>query len=364
MTVPTLSPSSADDQISLKELLYKLKKLFAYLLSKWKIILVAGIIGASIGLKNVINEKPIYTATLSFVLEDDKSSGGAVSGAFGLASQFGIDVGGSVGSIFSGANLLELFKSRRMVEQTLLNPVKVDGKIISFAEWYIQNAEWRKAWAKKEDFQNIQFLPNANRANFTRVQDSIMGLLYQNLSTNSLVIDQKDKKASIISVVVKSTDERFAQCFTEAITKEVSDFYIVTKSKKANMNIAILERQTDSIRTELNGGISGVALANENTFGLNPAFNVNRVPSSLSQVDVQVNTAILIALVQQTEMARVTLSKETPLIQVIDRPILPLKKEKYSKAKGILQGGFLAEFLIVLVLVVRRIGRKIFLHNP
>jgi hypothetical protein len=37
---------------------------------------------------------------------------------FGLASSFGIDLGGGGGSIFTGSNLTELFKSRAMVEQT------------------------------------------------------------------------------------------------------------------------------------------------------------------------------------------------------------------------------------------------------
>jgi uncharacterized protein involved in exopolysaccharide biosynthesis len=359
MTDPNISPIAAEDEISLKELIIKLKEWVTYLLSKWLIIGLAGIIGASIGLVYALNDKPIYTATLSFVLEDEKSGGGGLSGALGLASQFGIDMGGSAGGIFTGTNLLELFKSRRMVEQTLLKPVSVDGKTISYAEWYIQNAQWRKAWQKKEGYLNIQFLPNADRDKFTRVQDSIMGVMYEDLSKNGLVVSQKDKKISIISVEVKSVDELFAQSFTEAIAKEVSDFYVQTKSKKANLNMAILERQTDSIRQELNGAITGVAVANDNTLGLNPALNVQRVPSARRQVDVQANTAILTVLVQQTEMAKVTLRKETPLIQVIDRPILPLKKEKFGKAKGILLGGFLAGFLIVLGLVFRKLIRGI-----
>lgn len=117
----------------------------------------------------------------------------------------------------------------------------------------------------------------------------------------------------------------------------------------------ILQRQTDSIRAALNGAITGVAVANDNTFGLNPAMNVKRAPSSRRQVDVQANTAILTELVKQLEMAKVALRKDTPLIQVIDRPILPLKKEKFGKAKGILLGGFLAGFLSVLFLTVRRV---------
>ena len=70
---------------------------------------------------------------------------------------------------------------------------------------------------------------------------------------------------------------------------------------------------------------------------------------------MQANTAILTKLVKQTEMAKVALRNEIPLIQVIDQPILPLKKEKFEKAKGIVLGGILAGSLIALVLILRRI---------
>jgi hypothetical protein len=111
--------------------------------------------------------------------------------------------------------------------------------------------------------------------------------------------------------------------------------------------MAILQKQTDSIRAELNGAITGVAVANDNTFMLNPALNVNRAPSAKRQVDVQANTAILTELVKQTELAKVTLRKETPLIQVIDRPILPLPKERFGKAKGLILGSVLGGFLTI-----------------
>jgi uncharacterized protein involved in exopolysaccharide biosynthesis len=64
-------------------------------------------------------------------------------------------------------------------------------------------------------------------------------------------------------------------------------------------------------------------------------------------------------LVKQTELAKVTLRKETPLIQVIDRPILPLPKEKFGIAEGILLGGVVAGFLMVLWLIVRRIFKEL-----
>jgi len=354
----TTNRHTPNDEISLKELIEKGKEWYDYLLSRWKTIVLAGILGAVLGLAYSFIKKPVYTATLSFVVEDEKSGGG-LSGALGLASSFGFDFGGSGGNVFSGANLTEFFKSRIMVEKTLLAPVVVDGKRISLAEMYIQNSKWRKEWEKEPKFAKIQFLPDVDRKNYTRVQDSILGIISTNLTKYNLLVGQKDKKISIISIEMNSPSELFAKYFTEALAKQVSDFYVATKSKKSRMNMAILERQTDSIRRELNIAITGVAVANDNTFNLNPSLNVRRTPSAKRQVDVQANTAILTELVKQTELAKVALRKETPLIQVIDRPILPLKKERFGKAKGIVMGGFFSGFFFVLGLVFRRIYHRI-----
>jgi uncharacterized protein involved in exopolysaccharide biosynthesis len=346
-----------NDEITLKELLEKAKEWYSYLLSQWKIIVMAGVVGAALGLAYSISKKPIYTATLSFALEDEKAGG--MSGALGLASSLGFDLGGSAGGMFTGGNLTELFKSRSMVEQTLMQPVLAGKDTISLAEMYIRTQEWRDKWQEKPKLKTIQFPPLTKRKYFTRVHDSIMGKMYEDLSKNSLTVAQKDKKISIISIDVKSENEAFAKAFSETLAKQVSDFYVDTKSKKARMNMAILQHQTDSIRGELNGAITGVAVANDNTFMLNPALNVNRAPSAKRQVDVQANTAILTELVKQTELAKVTLRKETPLIQVIDRPILPLPKERLGKAKGILIGGFISGFLIVCFLIGRRVLKLI-----
>lgn len=347
-----INKKELQEEVTLKEIFLVVKEWWLYFLSKYKIIVLAGILGAIFGVVYSISKKDLYVATLSFALEDDKS--GSMGGALGLASQFGLDVGGGGGGVFAGANLIELFKSRSMVEKTLLTPITEKGKTISLAEMYIKEKEWRKKWDKKKEFKNIQFLPNANRDNFTRAQDSILELIYKDLSVSGLTVMQKDKKVSIITLEVKSTNEVFSKAFNESLAKVVSDFYIAAKSKKSLINMTILQRQLDSIRGELNGSITGVAVANDRTFNLNPALNVKRVPSVRKQVDVQANTAILTELVKQTELSKVTLRKDTPLIQVIDRPIFPLKKERFGKAKGIVYGGFIGGFLIIAFLTIKK----------
>ncbi len=360
-THPTNNNHSADaDEISLKELIQKIKEWLAYLKTKWKIIFLAGVLGAAIGVVYALFQKPTYKAVLTFALEEDKGGGGGLSGAMGLASSFGIDLGSSGGGAFAGSNLMELMKSRLLVEKTLLNPVLVNGNTISLAEYYIQINELREKWSEKLALKNIQFLPNADRSSFTLEQDSILQTIFKSLTDlKSLTITQKDKKVSITNIEVISENEKFAKVFCENLAKETSEFYVETKSKKSRLNVEILQKQTDSIREALNSAITGVASASDNVYNLNSALMVKRAPSTKKQVDVQANTAILTQLVAQLELSKVTLRKETPLIQVIDRPILPLEKDKVSKLKSLILGGFLAGLLTVLYLVFLSLYKKI-----
>jgi hypothetical protein len=348
------------DEISLKELILKIQRLWHFLLSKWITILIAGIIGGAIGLTYAFLKKPLYKAELSFALEDDKSSsGGGLSGALGLASQFGFDLGSSGGGAFSGDNLQQLMKSRSMVENTLLTTVNVNGKKETLAELYISFNKLHEQWLNKPELKDIQFLPGTDRTKFTLQQDSILGVFYRNIIKNNLFVDKIDKKLSIIIVVVNSTNELFSKYFTEILTKTVSDFYIDTKTKKSVQNVNILQHQTDSVRRELNAAITGVALSGDVNPNANPSLQILRVPSQHRQVDVQANQAILTQLVANLELSKVSLRKETPLIQVIDRPILPLEKERFGKAKGLILGGVMFGILTVLFLVFSKALKSI-----
>ena len=349
-----------NDEISVKELIFKIREWYQFFLTKWKLIVLVSAIGAAIGLAYAFIRKPIYIAELTFAMEDDKSGGGGLSGALGLASSFGIDLGGgSAGGAFSGANLMVLMKSRKIVEKTLLSPVEYKGKIISLVDYYIEFNELREEWIKKPNLKNIHFPLNSDRSNFTLQQDSILKIIYNEIINYNLSVGQSDKKISIINVNVNTIEEGFSKEFCETLAKVTSDYYVEIKSKKSRMNVEILQKQADSIRAELNSAITGVAAASDNVYNLNPAFNVKKTPSTRRQVDVQANTAILTQLVANLELSKVSLRKETPLIQVIDRPILPLDKDKVSKLKSILLGGFLAGFLTLLYLVFTSLYKKL-----
>lgn len=347
------------DEISFKELIFKIKGWLMYLKSKWIIICITGIFGASIGFTYAYFQKPTYTATLSFALEDDKSGSAGLSGGMGLASSLGLDLGTNAGGAFSGTNLIVLMKSRTLVEKALLNSVTVLGKTQSLADYYLEFSKLRDVINQKSNLSNIHYKLNENRKNFSLEKDSLLGEIYKVIvggggnSGGLLNVSQKDKKVSIIDVDVKTENEIFSKRLTESIVEVVSEFYITTKSKKARINVEILKKQVDSVRAELNAAISGVAQASDNTFNLNSALNIKRTPTAKRQVDVQANTSILTQLVTNLEMAQVTLLKETPLIQIIDSPILPLKKEKVSKLKNLVLFGFLTSVFLSVAFIIK-----------
>ena len=313
-----------NDEISLKELILKIKEWYQFLLTQWKLIVLMGVIGGVIGFTYAYRQPTTYKAVLTFALEEEKGGGG-MSGLGGLASQFGFDIGGSAGGAFAGSNLIELMKSRLLVEKTLLNPIEVEGKKISIAEYYIQINKMREAWDENPAFKNIQFLPNADRTKFTLQHDIILNSIFSAVTgPKNLSIGQKDKKASITSIQVISSDENFSKIFCENLAKETSEYYVEIKSKKARMNVEILQHQVDSIRGQFNNSINEVAIASDGVFNLNPALKSKGTQPAKRQVDLQINTTMLTSLVTNLEMSKMALRNETPLIQVIDKPIFPL----------------------------------------
>lgn len=173
--------------------------------------------------------------------------------------------------------------------------------------------------------------------NHTRIQDSILNFFYKKLTKDqNLTIQQKDKKITIINIEVTSIDELFSKLFCEGLAKETSEFYIQTKSKKARINTNVLQKQADSVKNELNLAITGVAQDVDKIYNLNPSLNIKGASTKKKQIDISANTEVLKQILIQLELSKITLRKETPLIQLIDQPTFPLEQIKFGYLKTII----------------------------
>ncbi|MFN3300758.1 MAG: hypothetical protein ACK41Z_11265 [Sediminibacterium sp.] len=335
-----------EGDFSISQIITGIKLVITYLKRKWIIVVLFGLFGCIIGLAYSLSQKTKYIGKLTFAFEDESSK----SSVGGLASQFGFDVGGGAGGAFSESNLGELMKSRALVEKALLTRVSINARVVPLIYYYLNP---RGDSLDNKNYDEIKHLSYSNRESFTLLQNELLGRVYEKIIRDNLKISQVDRRISIMIIEVVSESEIFSKFFAEILSEVVSDFYVFTKSKKGLNNVQILQKQFDSVKFVLGSAMSGVAQANDNTFNLNSAFNINKVPSSKRQIDVQLNTALLSQLSSNLELARISLRKETPLIQVIDKPILPLKAQKVGRMKSMLLGGILSAGLVVFLLIAK-----------
>ena len=346
-----------DEEITLKEVIYKFTSAFQYLKSRWILILLFSIIGLIGGLVYALNKKPQYEAVMTFALQDDQNPSSVAYS--GLASQLGMDINGVETGTFAGNNIINLLQSRSVIEKTLLTTTQQEGKNITLAELYIQFNKLRDKWKDYPKLSKVQFLPNDNPEKYTLIQDSVLKIFYNDIKGKCLTIDKVEDATSIISVTVRTTSPVFSKAFTEALVKKVSDFYVETKTQKTLENVLILQHQKDSVRQELNRALSGVAASTDLNPNPNPNMQVLHVGAQRKTFDVQVNQTMLSELVRNLEIAKVTLRKETPLIQIIDKPNFPLDVKGFSKFKGMFIGFFVGLLLIVIFLLTKRFLEKV-----
>ncbi|HEY0057411.1 MAG TPA: lipopolysaccharide biosynthesis protein [Pedobacter sp.] len=338
------------DAIALDEAVMSIKQWYSHMLSQKKIILLAILLG---GLSGILYAwlKPVkYVADCTFVLEEDNSS---MMGQYaGLASMIGINLGGLGGGkgLFQGDNLIELYKSRSMLKKTLLSEVSFNGKNQLLVERYIEFNEVGTKWKNlsKADL-------NFRRVPYTIKQDSILRKIVKDINKNYLTVSKPDKKLSLFKVEVISKDQLFAKNFTDKIVQNVNEFYGKLKTKKSLESVAVFKRQADSVRRMLDRSISGTAIATAANPNANMALQMLKVPSQKFQVDIRANAAIYEELVKNLEMTRISLRRETPLIQVVDSADLPLDEKKIGKLLGLVIGSAIAGVLIVAFLILKKI---------
>jgi uncharacterized protein involved in exopolysaccharide biosynthesis len=342
-------------EISVKDVFIKAQNAAKFLKSKWVTIIAFAFLGAACGIAYSILKKTQYTATCTFVLDDgNKSGAGHLSG---LAAMAGIDIGGSSNGIFSGDNIIELYKSRLMLEKTLLSEVDFYGKKQLLINHYIDFNKLRSKWRDKDHIDNISFYGDASK--FNRKQDSIISDIVDKINKKALSVIKLDKKLDIIYVQFTSDDELFAQRFTNTLVETVNDFYAETKTKKSKANVELLQREADSVKLRLNSSINGVASAIDASPNANSALLTLKVPSQRKQIDVQANSAIYSEIMKNLELSKINLQQETPLIQIIDSPVLPLEANHPGKIKfgvlGLILGSISTIFFLLFSKIVAAI---------
>lgn len=320
--------ASNSNTIRLEDLLNAIKFYFTYVTKKRKLFIILIIIGTLLSSGYYFFQKPKFEAVSTFILEAKDQTG---NGLAGLASQFGFDISSMSGSsnLFGGDNILDILKSKMVIEKVLLTKVdnSIGEKKETLVNLFINSYELNKKWGSKNvEFAQISF--QNEEAVHSILQDSILELVYLQLIKKHLKVETLSKKGSIIKVTTVSNNPVFSKSFTERLIAETKNFYIAVKTRNAISNISALERRSDSlfkIINEKSGQSAALQIAD-----LNPTIKIAEVPVEISQRGKLVALTLYTEVMKNLEASRMSLANQTPVIQLLDIPKYPLVNQNKS----------------------------------
>lgn len=341
--------SQVFDEFSPRKLVVLGQHSGAYLFSKWKTILLVALLFGLGGYIRSYLKKPTYVAEITFAL--DEGAGQSTKSEYSqLSEQLGIETILNAGGVFSSpTNILELMQSRLLIEKTLRDSVSIAGKQIIFANFFLDSLDYRDKWLKG---QQLNFSSVKKDTNEVLFESKVIRDIYQNLITQNIGVDKKGKGTSIISVSCTSESQLFSKFFLEALINKVTQYYIETKTLRSKINVAFLQKRTDSIKNAFSGALFGRAAFTD--ANINAVRQISTVSGEKQQTDVQILKTTYVDLVRSLEAAKSTLMRETPLIQYLDLPILPLKANSSGPLKNFIVFFIIGAFLIIFYLTVKK----------
>lgn len=312
------------DEFSPKKAILQTRYLALYIGSKWLTIIVVSLLFGAAGYLYTHLKKPQYFAEITFALDEGASSQSKSPAAL-IQEKLGIEVESEAGGVFSSmSNIVELIKSRLLIEKTLKSSVTIKGKKLVFADFFLDSLDYRDKWIKDRPNHQLNFKSYSANSTEGLLTNSVINNMYDVLVNKYLSITTKGDGTTIISVTCISENELFSKYFLEALLNEVTEYYIETKTQRSKINLAFLQRKTDSVKTAYyNTMYNRASFADSHS---NPSRQIATVYRDKQLTDVQILRTSYSDLVKSLDAAKNSLLKDTPLFQFLDTPILPLKK--------------------------------------
>jgi Chain length determinant protein len=351
-------PNNRFDEFSPKKLILQALDINRTVLQKWKLILLFTLLAGTIGVVYSLRKKPNYVAEITFAL-DEGAMPNPRGGFAALQQELGIyspnlEAGGVFSSII---NIIELIKSRFLIDKTLRNTVLIGGKRYSFLDYFLEAQNLREKWTKNTKYADQSFPLNKKDYADTIFENNIIRMSHDLITAKMINVSAKGKGTTIVSVLLISENELFSKYFLEELIHEVTKYYLESKTQRSKLNLDFIQKRVDSTRRAYNSSLYGRASFTD--AHVNPALQISVIPTEKKQTDVEILRTSYIELVKDLESAKTALMKDTPLFQYLDTPILPLKKLQSSWLKFLLISSILGAIASYGFFTARLIWRRI-----
>jgi len=142
----------------------------------------------------------------------------------------------------------------------------------------------------------------------------------------------------------------------ERIAEEAKKLYITVRTSTSQRNVDRLQAKADSLLNLLNG--KSYELAETQILNANPTIKTLSLPSKFAARNELIISTLYTEIVKNLETAKTSLMLQTPAIQNLDSPRLPLENGKKGRLYNIILFAFLTFFCCVLFSLFNFINLK------
>ena len=343
-----------EDEITLKDLIAKIKEYGVEVIKNWKILLMFIIPITALMLYKALTTPITYTSTLTFMVNENEGGMG-MGAAAGILGMLG--GGGEKNNL---DKILELSKSQRILNEALLTKVEINGKTDIYANHIISvydmcNTDWEKDTA----LQNGFIFKHNKIDSFSRKELSAIKSIYSKILGNEkyapLYSTSSSKQTSIMKMSLNTTSEELCVKLLKTIYDRLNIFYVSKSIEKQKYTYEVVVAKVDSIKRLLYGREYAKASYSDTHRGL--VMETQQVPTQRLSRDINMLSIMYAEAIKNAEVADFSLKNKVPFVQAIDVPMFPLNPEKTGKIKALAIGIAIGMIIGILFIVIRRIIR-------
>ena len=259
----------------------------------WWVVLGVPLLAGVIVIGRALRAERTYTAAASFMPDSRRSGGGGLSG---LAAQFGVSLPGSDGGQ-SPAFYAELARSRSVLAEIAADRFTLED---------------RRTGTYAQLFGIVGESP-------AHVEASVIERLSRQVSSSIA------QKMGVVQVGVTTTSAALSQQIADSLVAVINRFNLERRQSQAVAERHFAERRMAEARLELR-------TAEQRLLAFLQSNRIRSAPDLSLEEDrlmreVGMRQSVYSSIAQSYEQARIDAVRDTPVITIVEPPVLPLKPD-------------------------------------
>jgi hypothetical protein len=344
------NPHAHSDEITLKELILKIKEYIREVIKFWWLMGLICILCVSGFIYIHYNHIPTYKSELRFVVEGQSDRGGLGS----ILGSFGIQKGGKVNPF----RVIEVGKSTDLLLRVLSNKGESGDNIANnLLNTYALSKKWEESNSRFSNFWFEELVTTSasevQRSAIKRLRTKIWG----NKKVKPMTELSLNDNTGIYSLSTEAVTEELSLAITNSLYEEIKQFFEEEVFLNQKQLADIITMKADSIKILSESNIMQLAKFEDSNRGF--VNNQSMVKKRILLQESMALSATYAEIMKNKEMTDVNLKDMQPLFMAIDTPFSPIVPISSSMVVAIIKGLILGGFFSILLIFIRKIYRDV-----